>query len=393
VFLLLILMSFWIWRATWHNRRAVFVLPGTLNIGSVGDVANRYIHTMVLWPAGRWIDGIYWTLIIECSFYVVVAAGLWAWGPRSMPGIMMVVGGVSAACWAIRLAVMATGIDLQLDQHVGHFLLLVFGCHFATGGMLWVCLRDRATPARLVALAIFAGGVLAQLGYGQRGAAFIVDAIVLFAFVAAMLVSVRLDPVSRHAPVIRMIGLTSYPLYLLHNMLGKALLSALTGIPAPVALAGVLILVTAISAGLMADKEWRASGAIPRTTSATGRWHEVRRSAAHARDCCPEPAGHPGCVAAGRVVHRPIKTALGERGTVSRGASRTHASSRPRPCPLRSFRRPASSKNLIQLEARPGGRIPANDLGEGGRRTFDRCRLCQRSERRSGTSHLRETVI
>lgn len=216
----------------------------------VGDVANRYIRTMVLWPAGRWIDGIYWTLIIECSFYVVVAAGLWAWGPRSMPRIMMVVGGVSAACWAIRLAVMATGIDIQLDQYVGHFLLLVFGCHFATGGMLWVCLRDRATPARLVALAIFAGGVLAQLGYGQRGAAFIVDAIVLFGFIAAMLVSVRLDPVSRYAPVIRMIGLTSYPLYLLHNMLGKALLSALTGVPAPVALAGVLILVTAISAGI-----------------------------------------------------------------------------------------------------------------------------------------------
>ena len=42
------------------------------DVWSADSLARRYFATLVLWPVGPWIDGVYWTLTIEAMFYAAI---------------------------------------------------------------------------------------------------------------------------------------------------------------------------------------------------------------------------------------------------------------------------------------------------------------------------------
>jgi len=39
---------------------------------SISEVPTRIVRSMLLWPKGNWVDGVYWTLGIEMSFYFLI---------------------------------------------------------------------------------------------------------------------------------------------------------------------------------------------------------------------------------------------------------------------------------------------------------------------------------
>jgi peptidoglycan/LPS O-acetylase OafA/YrhL len=209
--------------------------------GGLPDLGGRFLRSVILWPIGPWIDGVYWTLPVEIVFYgaifLVLAAGLF----RRVEALFIGLGLISSAYWLARL----------LDQRLGAFawieavpptmvgLALAQGCYFALGGTLWVCERQGATIARLAFMAVCFGAGLLQIAFYGRalsattwlGAPMLVWAASVLSIVAAVrwkgAIATILNP---NAALIRLAGLSTYPLYLLHDDMGSGLRQVLAGV-------------------------------------------------------------------------------------------------------------------------------------------------------------------
>jgi exopolysaccharide production protein ExoZ len=204
------------------------------------DLGARYMRSMVLWPMGSWVDGAFWTLPVEVAFYALVFLCLL--GKARLAWLLRAIAIVSFAFWALRL-----GSQYQLETVADHlpesfarFSMLSFGCYFAVGGLMREVLTRGPNLERLVFLALSVTGGTVQIAFAGSNwppegwaaahvhAGKIVPALVWLGLVAAMAASVmgnvaawrRFAPA---APAIRLLGLTTYPLYLMHETIGNAL--------------------------------------------------------------------------------------------------------------------------------------------------------------------------
>ena len=119
-----------------------------------------------------------------------------------------------------------------LSTDFGRLTLLDYGCYFALGVTLWLTFFDRATIQRVVIAGVAALGGAAQIVFACRAfsrtepvllpEAIWAAAIALVAVSAwqAALIARLLRMVARP---IRLLGLATYPLYLLHDDLGGAI--------------------------------------------------------------------------------------------------------------------------------------------------------------------------
>lgn len=239
--------------AVWICATLTFaLLAATDNAG----IVVPYLKSLVLWPVGPWIQYVYWTLPVEAAFYVAVFLTLLTVGKARLSAVLMAMGAASSLYWASR----AAGIETGLDGNIVRYLLLEHGCLFAAGGLLRACLMDRATPLRLGAIAIATLAGLTQTWFTwqaiePRGPAAVPIGVVLAA-VAVIVASVKLNRASRHADTIRLIGLTTYPLYLIHMTLGALIVDvAERFMPGPAAFVLSMLALVAFSALIAATAE------------------------------------------------------------------------------------------------------------------------------------------
>jgi peptidoglycan/LPS O-acetylase OafA/YrhL len=201
--------------AVWIIAPVTLAVAAAIGFSSTTDLCLRFVRSIVFFPFGPWIDGVYWTLPIEISFYGIVfgllAARRFSW----IVPTMAVVGVCSSAFW-IASAFGATGPhwDRPLD-----LLLVHHGCFFALGVFLWLSLLKRLTIGRLGMIACFCVGCFLSIHE-------IKPCLIWATSVLGIIVSVRVNSklASRKelASVIRLLGLTTYPLYLLHQLVGAA---------------------------------------------------------------------------------------------------------------------------------------------------------------------------
>jgi peptidoglycan/LPS O-acetylase OafA/YrhL len=188
-----------------------------------------FFSSLLLWPMGPWVDGVYWTLPIEIAFYLVVLALLlldrFIWIGRVMTVIGLLSTTYLIATWS--------GFDPTphfsaiSDEHLDRLrelFLIEHGCFFALGVFLWLLLFDRVTFNRCLLIFCFGlGGVAGIKSIGQS--------VIWLSAVLAIALSVRFNSlISASATVAvpaRVLGLTTYPLYLLHNVVGAALIGFL----------------------------------------------------------------------------------------------------------------------------------------------------------------------
>lgn len=258
--------------AEFLRRRALRLYPAaiicatiTLALWPKPEWPGRYVRSITLWPIGPWVSDVYWTLAVEVGFYALVALALAIRGQRGVMrlGDLLVLAG--ASWWLLRIVNFAAGDPLRplIDgiQSADPLLILNNCCFFGLGMILyeWRARGSSRRSAALIFIAVttcLAAVISTWRGFGFRSAETIVatpPAIWLFALILMVLALGRGGRRQRQSPVIRQIGLATYPLYLVHAEVGIALMLLLQPIGAMAALAmalvGVLLLVTAILFG------------------------------------------------------------------------------------------------------------------------------------------------
>lgn len=224
------------------KSRIVRLMPGVWIFGSVTalfvlyarmypDLPVRYLNTLVLWPWGPWVDGAYWTLPVEVAFYTMVMFTLFHRKWFTLSGLLQSMSLMSGVFWfmqglrQVKPDLPFLGPILESLPRDFVFFVLNYGGHFSFGGLLWMCTRTGFTRWRLCLLAISLAAGAVQLVFASTtvtGLARLVPIPIWFVLVMAVVASVLGNAwvwrvFGRYARAIRLIGLTTYPLYLLHD--------------------------------------------------------------------------------------------------------------------------------------------------------------------------------
>lgn len=211
----------------------------TLIVARLGtpSAASDYARSLVLLPVGPWISDVYWTLSVEVAFYLLVAATILL--RMKLGRLALILGLWSSGYWILKVTDFLLGHGLQASlRPVENLLTLVWhGCFFAIGiaAHELVQRRDRTKMLLLLSLCVLAGissilaharDVLASEGYGGHAWAPVLGWLFAMSLLAA---SIRWNDflrqkLGRLAPFARLLGLATYPFYLVHSEVGRALL-------------------------------------------------------------------------------------------------------------------------------------------------------------------------
>jgi peptidoglycan/LPS O-acetylase OafA/YrhL len=223
------------------------------------DVALRVFHSLVLWPTGPWVEDVYWTLGVEIAFYLIIAAAL-AGGIR-LSHVGWTFGGIGSAFWILRAIDFAAGQPLNgifaiVETSWWGGLLVTQACFFGVGMVLWTINRKGLAWHRVLGLGVFVlAGCIATYGEARfqiankgPGGSPIEAPLIWLSAVVLIVASIRLQPwiwqhLGRWGPLARTVGLATYPLYLVHNHLGRAVMLASGLRPMPSLLLGITVCV------------------------------------------------------------------------------------------------------------------------------------------------------
>lgn len=166
------------------------------------------------------LDGSYWTLTHEIIFYgitfLLIVAGLF----RRAEGVFAIILMASLAYWAYQKI---TGINPPI---VGTLLMLKYAPYFISGGFFYLCAADRFTIFRssvIVLSWIIALFNLEQMANEDTFLKLPVLIVLVSVFYCIFYgIAARLFTVKPNR-VYELMGLMTYPLYLLHQVLGKLL--------------------------------------------------------------------------------------------------------------------------------------------------------------------------
>jgi peptidoglycan/LPS O-acetylase OafA/YrhL len=231
--------------AAWICATITTALVASARLYSLSEISHAYPKALILFPIGPWIDGVYWTLPVEISFYTVILFFLGTNAMNRAEAAFSVVGIVSSFAWlclfsahywgpfydllgleAIRFRLMIFA-DHIIFNRLSQLLLLVHGCFFSTGFILWIASRRGFTLRRLAVLAIInAGGIICIIESNILIASPSLSAgpavAIYMAAIMFIIFSVKFNHLFPRR-YMREVGLATYPLYLLHNVVGSFL--------------------------------------------------------------------------------------------------------------------------------------------------------------------------
>jgi peptidoglycan/LPS O-acetylase OafA/YrhL len=250
----------------------VFVAFAGFRPEGLFSALHAWGRTLIFHPLGPWIDPSFWTLAIEISFYAVIFVLLALGSFHRVGWVIGAIGLASAAYWFARGGT-ALWPDLSpglvnllrpggwLMERLLGLSLLRHGCFFAIGVFLWLSMFDDITRRRALMLAVLVCGGLIEIAasamsQNRLSHSFFPPAVpcvvwlVLLTVIAAS-VFANTAVVARWPWLVgpmRTLGLMTYPLYLLHQVIGFTVLDAAHGLaPDEVILALTTLLIVALS--------------------------------------------------------------------------------------------------------------------------------------------------
>ncbi len=182
------------------------------------------------------VDGVYWTLAVELCFYTTL---LVIFCLKLHQRIIAI-----AAAWLVLIVAgdyLEQQLGVMLPKVLETFILLKYGQLFWIGIVLYLCGRNGLQP-RYVAILLLSLGIEYAF-YGAREASFVMLAVLVF----TLAVQGRLGFLRQ--PLWLYLGAISYPLYLLHQNIGYAVVSRLQGhgVAMPLSILVALVLVLSLA--------------------------------------------------------------------------------------------------------------------------------------------------
>jgi peptidoglycan/LPS O-acetylase OafA/YrhL len=171
----------------------------------------------------RFVDGVYWTLMIEVKFYFAVAVLIAVGGQKYFNALFK--------AWPVcMLIAFAVGGGAWNDPERGAWTLLGGYYAFFASGALFAIIRERASAWAYAALAISTAlgmrYVLAMASVHGTQTEIVVTAVILCFFTLMFfLINWSADGRVTSLPAANLLGALTYPLYLVHAHIGYMLLS------------------------------------------------------------------------------------------------------------------------------------------------------------------------
>lgn len=232
-----------VWGKYLRSLLFVPVMPGT--VANLGEI---------------WIDGVYWTLFVEIAFYCLILLLLLANAFRYISVLATALGTITLVYWGTLFVsyllfptthfsqvILDTGFKRYLDLSLVHH-----GAWFGLGINIWLLTKIKLAR-RLPSIAIcLAGGMLQEahhdifaLGDGHViwGEIYVLVGIGLI--LLAVFSRVGTGYSERVRRMCRWLGLTTYPLYLVHDQVGHIAIAALTATILPSREAATLLVIPA----------------------------------------------------------------------------------------------------------------------------------------------------
>lgn len=259
-----------LWPAAWICATLTLIVRLVAGENFLPTLDLSYLRSLILWPRGEWIDGVYWSLAVEIVFYALVFCLLLTSNFRRLPMLAWVLMAVSASYLSLVLlkqsAAIAPGGWFDAVKSVAELFPLRHGVFFAIGIWLWMLSNKSLPRSAWIGLAI--AGVFgiaeiemralemqvveAQVSAGQP---LIAPVVVWLIAVGVIVACTRrpdlFTPASEAARGrLKLVGKVTYPLYLVHSAVGAATMRALIegGIPPYLALIAAVAIVLGIAA-------------------------------------------------------------------------------------------------------------------------------------------------
>lgn len=181
-----------------------------------GGTWAEFGRSVILFPLGPWIDNVYWTVAVELVFYALVFVALWRSG--DLRELAAGLGLYSSAFWVLKAIRI---IDLTgIENYAGFLLLAHDGVFFAIGMCLW-----QKRPRLAVSFSVIGFGAVLARSHAITE----VEVAPFFVPAAIWLAALMLIVFSSRRPAlwsVRTLGLMTYPLYLVHNEVGRVIKSS-----------------------------------------------------------------------------------------------------------------------------------------------------------------------
>jgi peptidoglycan/LPS O-acetylase OafA/YrhL len=211
----------------------------------IGELIKPWLKAVIFYPFPYWIDGSYWTLGIEVSFYAIIFMVLAGRTAHRIFAVTGLFGIISSTFWIMSFTadkIFDTGdafANTAIDR-VTTLALLRHGAFFALGAFL--CLAKFRTLRRteLGCILLFIVGGVLEIRYSSHAhdaeAGFhvptTIPVLIWLGFLAAIMASVRWNAKlvsygGGFVSTMRAIGLMTYPLYLIHQHVGYIIIDTM----------------------------------------------------------------------------------------------------------------------------------------------------------------------
>lgn len=221
--------------AAWICATLCASLLLTTRLAAPSDVMPAWLRTILFWPQGPWVDDVFWTLGVEISFYGLVLITSFlapnrlrelAWGLAALSFVYW----VAAAIWDLHRVVLGRIADLLLLKHGGFF---------AVGMMLFSWQKSPVSKNDILFFSAAVLACLAEIGAVTESKTdalpgeFNVFVPWMIWFLATFFIWISAESATlnrllyRFKGHLRSAGHATYPLYLLHTLVGSVIIHSL----------------------------------------------------------------------------------------------------------------------------------------------------------------------